>query len=829
MISSCLKAFGLFIIIFCQSLFVYSQCPVAAGTEFITNGNFTSGNTGFTNAFTYFAGPGQLPGDNYGITTNPNPYNSGYFRNMGDHTSGTGNMLIFDFNNSSVNDPVYSTSVSVVNGQTYFFSAWFANIAINNTTACTECPGGLKITNSPILRFRLNGVNFATVRVDSITNNWNQYFTPYVATTTGPITIEIINIRGGSGSNDLALDDISFTNSCSQISNIDSYGRRTGLIDTVKACNVGFPYTLDTKLTSSNYTFRWLDNAGTTIPSQTNPTYGIPSTPGRYVVCYDSIADGLTGCWKKDTVVVVNTPLSINLGPDLTICSPFSSVLDAGLQNPPVTIQWSRNGTPIAGATAGTYTATSTGTYRVDATRSGCGSAFDQVVIANPVSSFSGTGTYCNTNNTANFSVTGATQVKWYTTATGGTALNPSNSDPTISTTHTATNTTSPGCASGLYAEDIGSYPGTLFASQPCSGATTNNNNNRVGLLINVSQTATLSSVDFMHNTAWGPTGTFTFELLNNNTTAGPNGRDGFGGVIYTQTSPSYTVGGVSVARTLTLTTPQILSPGKYWLSITGNNTPVGLFNCNPAANASDLWTSPVNDNVGGIFQAQKSIFNNGLGGGGGLFNIRFQVGSNNACSRLFVCASQNCPAPVEFYSFDATVNGNLVNLIWKTVSEKDNKGFEVEKSTDGINYFTIASIAGNGSNSATSLYQYTDKNAAAGLNYYRLKQIDFDGTISYSKTVSALVENTSLQIESVYPVPLKGNESLKININAPFDETITVNLTDMFGKVLFATNKVISIGKNTVILELDHLANGIYLVSIQHAQGKDIRTIVVE
>ncbi|MGV3539466.1 MAG: hypothetical protein ACO1OQ_06615, partial [Rufibacter sp.] len=112
---------------------------------------------------------------------------------------------------------------------------------------------------------------------------------------------------------------------------------------------------------------------------------------------------------------------------------------------------------------------------------------------------------------------------------------------------------------------------------------------------------------------------------------------------------------------------------------------------------------------------------------------------------------------PVTLTSFTSASQTSQVVLTWITASEKDNKEFVVERSTDAVNFAPIETIAGNGT--TTTLQHYTFKDAApvAGISYYRLKQIDFDGAFEYSKVISAKVQATQpakLKLASVYPNP---------------------------------------------------------------------------
>jgi hypothetical protein len=112
---------------------------------------------------------------------------------------------------------------------------------------------------------------------------------------------------------------------------------------------------------------------------------------------------------------------------------------------------------------------------------------------------------------------------------------------------------------------------------------------------------------------------------------------------------------------------------------------------------------------------------------------------------------------PVEMVSFSANTNGNSVNLEWITASETNNRGFSVEKSFDGSNFTEVGFVAGKGSSSLMNKYSFTENNAGAPVVYYRLKQVDFDGTASYSETIKVEFTASSccICIKSEFPKPV--------------------------------------------------------------------------
>ena len=115
-------------------------------------------------------------------------------------------------------------------------------------------------------------------------------------------------------------------------------------------------------------------------------------------------------------------------------------------------------------------------------------------------------------------------------------------------------------------------------------------------------------------------------------------------------------------------------------------------------------------------------------------------------------------PLPVELRTFTAEVQENQTNLLkWQTTSEENNKGFYIEHSLDGENWETLDFIQGNGTTLETQNYTYTDENPIKGINYYRLKQIDFDGQFEYSEMVNVNNEIASEKYDlKIFPNPVK-------------------------------------------------------------------------
>ncbi len=109
---------------------------------------------------------------------------------------------------------------------------------------------------------------------------------------------------------------------------------------------------------------------------------------------------------------------------------------------------------------------------------------------------------------------------------------------------------------------------------------------------------------------------------------------------------------------------------------------------------------------------------------------------------------------PVELTSFQATAESQQVALTWQTASEEINKGFDIERSANGETWETIGFVAGAGTTLETQDYTFTDEAPLSGKNYYRLKQLDFDGVFDYSEIVSVEMDIEQPDLR-VFPNPV--------------------------------------------------------------------------
>ncbi len=172
-------------------------------------------------------------------------------------------------------------------------------------------------------------------------------------------------------------------------------------------------------------------------------------------------------------------------------------------------------------------------------------------------------------------------------------------------------------------------------------------------------------------------------------------------------------------------------------------------------------------------------------------------------------------PIPVELSSFSASVIDGRVNLVWTTATEKNNRGFEIERKTAGSGYSMIGFVEGNGTVSTPNHYSYIDKSDIRGIYIYRLKQVDFDGKFTYSNEITLDVPAASdFVLQQNYPNPF--NPSTMIKYSVPNASNVKLILYDALGRqIKVLTNEYKEAGNYSYTLNADELSSGVYIVRL--------------
>lgn len=178
---------------------------------------------------------------------------------------------------------------------------------------------------------------------------------------------------------------------------------------------------------------------------------------------------------------------------------------------------------------------------------------------------------------------------------------------------------------------------------------------------------------------------------------------------------------------------------------------------------------------------------------------------------------------PVELVYFYAEVYEDSILLKFGTATEVSNYGFEIHRAQNNLNFETIGFVDGNGNSNSPKDYTFADSLVErSGIVYYRLKQIDFNGTFDYSDTISVnfvsavKLENTSIpakfELSQNYPNPFNSTTNFQINIAQMSD--ITLELFDINGqkmKTLFSGE--LYPGTYSYKLNMDDFSSGTYII----------------
>ncbi|MCW9097270.1 MAG: T9SS type A sorting domain-containing protein [Ignavibacteriaceae bacterium] len=172
---------------------------------------------------------------------------------------------------------------------------------------------------------------------------------------------------------------------------------------------------------------------------------------------------------------------------------------------------------------------------------------------------------------------------------------------------------------------------------------------------------------------------------------------------------------------------------------------------------------------------------------------------------------------PVELVSFSYSVEGNTVNLSWSTATELNNRGFEIQRSLNETNWSTIGFREGKGTTSEPQQYSYLDNLSGVESSrlYYRLKQIDFDGSFEYSNTIEVEITPSVFSLSQNYPNPF--NPSTKIKYSIPQSSNVVIKVFNVVGdEVSTLVNGQKQAGTYELTFNAENLPSGVYFYQLK-------------
>jgi Secretion system C-terminal sorting domain len=173
------------------------------------------------------------------------------------------------------------------------------------------------------------------------------------------------------------------------------------------------------------------------------------------------------------------------------------------------------------------------------------------------------------------------------------------------------------------------------------------------------------------------------------------------------------------------------------------------------------------------------------------------------------VISSDNCGIglPIELLYFRATAISDKVIVNWRTLSEVNNDYFIIERSSDGVHFNEIGKVDGAGNANTAIDYQFDDIHFLNGTSYYRLKQVDYDGSFSYSDLATVNIDNSSAL--SIYPNPSNN----RIYIKASPTELESLKIYSILGQDVGNRIQVLEMHEGLLVLDIQSLTKGIYIV----------------
>lgn len=255
--------------------------------------------------------------------------------------------------------------------------------------------------------------------------------------------------------------------------------------------------------------------------------------------------------------------------------------------------------------------------------------------------------------------------------------------------------------------------------------------------------------------------------------------------------------------------------PINYWIAQMGDADKDGLYDYFDGFNivsstSGSYWRNVINNNMG-----NSGIFDTGTGATGSISQLpKSQVSSDcNVGDRDW---RNIVILPVSLIDFNGNLNNNIAKLNWSVTNEINMNQYSIERSSDGINFNTVATV--NAGSNVTSVTNYTVSDNLAGFNgqtvYYRLKMIEKNGSFKNSKTISFKLNATVKDGINLMPNP--AISFVNIKVSAIKDGTAAVKIVDMLGRTVLLQNNKVLTGVNTFSFNnLSTLSAGTYSVQV--------------
>ena len=180
---------------------------------------------------------------------------------------------------------------------------------------------------------------------------------------------------------------------------------------------------------------------------------------------------------------------------------------------------------------------------------------------------------------------------------------------------------------------------------------------------------------------------------------------------------------------------------------------------------------------------------------------------------------------PLKLLSFNGAYRNQRTTLSWVTENEQNVSGFQIERSTDGVNYAAIASQTAKGG-AGRADYNSSDDltNANGTMFFYRLKMIDIDGRFTYSQVVLIRKDRKAINGMSISPNPVISGTTATAKFDATVASTIELKVLDMSGRIVLTQQNNVYEGANSVVINnLNRLQPGMYILQMKNGNETEI------
>lgn len=187
----------------------------------------------------------------------------------------------------------------------------------------------------------------------------------------------------------------------------------------------------------------------------------------------------------------------------------------------------------------------------------------------------------------------------------------------------------------------------------------------------------------------------------------------------------------------------------------------------------------------------------------------------NKVSAQQYSTNANNLPALL--MSFSATSDNNTAELNWVMENETNCKWFVIERSGDANEFDSLNVVMGLNNTHQTS-YTFSDAHMLKGNNYYRLRQVDRDGIVKYSKVISLFNNSYTAGKMEIFPNPASAVVNYTVSSAAP--DQVTVQVYNLAGVVLLTRQQQLSVGTNQQSLAISTLKSGNYFLKIVNREG---------